>query len=77
MNPAIREKKAYWIGGTITGLFGVGLVRLLSPELAGTRSVVALIAGFTLVIAGIAIIACAARRKEPEAFITTAKDAKD
>ena len=54
MNPAIREKKAYWIGGTITGLFGVGLVRLLSPELAGTQSVVALIAGFTLVIAGIA-----------------------
>jgi len=74
MNAAIKEKKAYWIGGTITASFGVGLVRLLSPKLAGVQSAVALIAGFTLVIAGIAIIACATRRKESEAFITMEKD---
>ena len=77
MNPVIRQKKAYWIGGTITGLFGVGLVRLLAPELAGAQSVAAIIAGFTLVITGITILTCATRRKQPEAFITVGKDAKD
>lgn len=77
MNPAIKEKKAYWIGGTMTGFLGVGLVRFLAPELAGTQSAVALIAGFTLVIAGITIIACATRRKGSQAFITMENNAKD
>ena len=77
MNPAIKKNKAYWIGGTITAFLGVGLVRLLAPELAGISSSATLAAGYTLVITGLTIIACATRRKSSEAFITIEKDAKD
>jgi sulfite exporter TauE/SafE len=59
----MREKKAYWIGGTLTALLGVGLVRLLAPALAGFAGSLATIAGYLLVIIGITIIARATRRK--------------
>jgi uncharacterized membrane protein HdeD (DUF308 family) len=73
----MREKKAYWIGGTITGLLGVGLVRLLAPSLAGNASSLASVAGYLLVIAGIMVVAHATRRKGSEAFLTIEKEAKD
>ena len=73
----MKEKRAYWIGGTIAAFLGVVLVRLVAPELAGVHGSVAAATGYALVIVGIAIIACATRRKESEAFITMEKDAKD
>jgi hypothetical protein len=71
----MKEKKAYWIGGTLTAFLGVALLRLLSPELAGAPASVAAAAGYVLVVAGITIIACATRRKRSEAFITVDKRA--
>ncbi len=70
MNRVMREKKAYWIGGTIVGFAGIALVRLVAPELAGVAASFAVAAGFALVVAGITIIACATRRKPSEAFFT-------
>ena len=77
MNGAMREKKAYWIGGTATALLGVALVRLVAPEIAGLPGAAAAAAGYLLVTAGITIIACATRRRKSEAFITVEKDATD
>ncbi len=73
----MRGKKAYWIGGTLTALLGVGLVRLLAPALAGVASSLVVVAGYLLVIVGIAIVALATRRKDSEAFLTIKKEAKD
>ncbi len=70
MNRVMREKKAYWIGGTMVGFAGIALVRLVAPELAGVAASFAIAAGFALVTAGITIISCATRRKPSEAFIT-------
>jgi hypothetical protein len=77
MNRTMKEKRAYWIGGTIAAFLGVALIRLLSPELAGVYGSVAAAAGYTLVIAGVAIIACATKREDSEAFITMEKNGKD
>jgi len=73
----MRGKKAYWIGGTLTALLGVGLVRLLAPALAGVASSLVVVAGYLLVIVGITIVALATRRKDSEAFLTIEKEAKD
>lgn len=73
----MTERKAYWIGGTITALLGVGLVRLLAPELVGAANSFALVAGYLLVIAGIIVIARATRRTGSEAFLTIEKEAND
>ena len=73
----MRGKKAYWIGGTLAALLGVGFVRLLAPALAGVASSLVIVAGYLLVIIGIAIIALATRRKDSEAFLTIEKEAKD
>ena len=73
----MRWKKAYWIGGTLTALLGVGLVRLLAPALAGVASSLVVVAGYLLVIVGITIVALATRRKDSEAFLTIEKEAKD
>lgn len=73
----MRGKKAYWIGGTLTALLGIGLVRLLAPALAGVAGSLVIVAGYLLVIIGITIIACATRRKGSEAFLTIEKEAKD
>ena len=77
MNRAMRDKKAYWIAGTVTGFGGVALVRLVAPELAGGYASIALMAGFTLVIAGITIIAFGTRRRASEALIAVAKDPEE
>lgn len=77
MNRTMKEKRAYWIGGTIAAFLGVALIRLLSPELAGVYGSVAAAAGYILVIAGVAIIACATKREDSEAFITMEKNGKD
>ena len=77
MNRAMKEKKAYWIGGTIKAFLGVAILRLLSPELAGVAGSVSVAAGYSLVILGVTIISCATRRKKSEAFITIEKDARD
>ena len=73
----MRGKKAYWIGGTLTALLGIGLVRLLAPALAGVASSLVIVAGYLLVIIGITIIARATRRKGSEVFLTIEKKAKD
>ncbi len=77
MNGPMKEKKAYWIGGTMTAFLGVALLRLLSPELGGVAGWVAGAAGYLLVIAGITTLAGATRRKQAEAFITMESDARD
>lgn len=77
MNQAMRDKKVYWIGGTVTGFGGIALVRLIAPELAGGLASIALMAGFTLVIAGITIIAFGTRRRASEALVPVAKDPED
>jgi hypothetical protein len=77
MNGAMREKKAYWIGGTATAVLGVALVRLVAPEIAGLPGMAAAAAGYLLVTAGITIIACATRRGKSEAFVTPGNDATD
>jgi len=54
---------AYWIGGTLTALLGVGLVRLLGPALTGFAGSLANVVGYLLVIVGITIVARATRRE--------------
>lgn len=73
----MRGKKVYWIGGTLTALLGIGLVRLLAPALAGVASSLAIVAGYLLVIIGITILALAIKPKDSEAFLTIKKEAKD
>lgn len=71
------ERKAYWIGGTLTALLGVVLVRLLSPALAGIAGSLADIIGYLLVIVGITVVALATRRPGSEPYITVENEAKD
>ena len=75
MSGPMKEKKALWIGGTITAFVGVALLRLLSPELAGVAGWAAAAVGYGLVIVGITTLACATRRKPSEAFIAIEKKA--
>ncbi len=77
MSRAMKEKRAYWIGGTATAFLGVALVRLLSPELSGFAGSLTMASGYVLVVAGITLISCATRRKRSQAFITVEKDAKN
>jgi hypothetical protein len=77
MSRAMKDKRAYWIGGTVTAFVGVALVRLIAPEVSGIAGSLAMALGYALVVAGITIISCATRRKKSEAFITVEKDAKD
>ncbi len=73
MNRVLGEKKAYWIGGTLTGLLGIALVRLVAPELAGVAGAVAAGVGYTLVIVAITTFGLATRRAKAEAFLTLDK----
>jgi hypothetical protein len=77
MSRVMKDKRAYWIGGTVTALLGVALVRLVAPELTGIAGSLTMALGYALVVAGITIISCATRRKKSEAFITVEKNAKD
>ena len=73
----MKDKQAYWIGGTVTAALGVALVRLLSPELPGIAGPLTMATGYVLVAAGITLISCATRRRRSEAFIVVDRDAKD
>ncbi len=77
MSRTMKEKRAFWIGGTVIALLGVALVRLLSPEISGVAGSLTMALGYVLVVAGITLISCATRRKRSEAFITVEKDAKN
>lgn len=65
----VREKIVYWISGSLTGLTGVILVRLVSPGISGIPEKFVIITGYLMVIAGIGILACATRRKKHEAYL--------
>jgi uncharacterized membrane protein len=71
------QRKGYWIGGTVTALLGVALVRLLSPAIAGPVSALASVVGYLLVIIGITVLALATRRPDSEPFVTVENEAKD
>ena len=73
----MRERRAYWIGGTFTALSGVALARLLAPEFEGGTASLVLVAGFVLVTIGLTILACATRRKKSETFLIVDKDAPE
>lgn len=73
----LREKKNYWIGGSVAAFSGVALVKLVAPALNGTWQQVLQLAGYMLVFAGLVIIACATRRREEEAFIDAPEKSKD
>lgn len=77
MNPVMRAKKVYWIGGTMIAFLGVALARLVAPELSGGWASVVLMIGITLVIAGITTLTFATKRKQSESFIRRDKQAKD
>ncbi len=69
----IREKKYYWIGGSLVAFGGVALVRLLAPELTGVAYKIAKATGYLLVIAGMIIIGLATNRKGPDAYKTVTR----
>jgi len=73
----MRGNMAYWIGGTLTALLGVALVRLLAPTLAGAANSLSTVIGYLLVMAGIMVIARATGRKGSQVFLTIEKEAKD
>jgi protein-S-isoprenylcysteine O-methyltransferase Ste14 len=73
----MKEKKAYWIGGTLIALLGVGFVRLLAPALAGLTGSIAGVAGYLLVIVGITIVARATSRTGSQGCVTIEKAAED
>lgn len=73
----LREKKNYWIGGSIAAFSGVALVKLVAPTLNGTWQQMLQLAGYVLVLVGLVIIACATRRREEEAFIDAPEKSKD
>ena len=73
----MMERKAHWIGGTVTALVGVGLVRLLAPALAGFAGSLVVVVGYLLVVVGITVVARAARPQGSEAFPTIEQEAKD
>lgn len=71
----MKQKTAYWIGGTLIALLGVTVVRLLAPALAGLAGSLAVVAGYLLVVVGIMVLARATRRRE--ALLTIENEAKD
>ena len=73
----MMERKAQWIGGTLTALVGVVLVRLLAPALAGFAGSLAVAVGYLLVIVGLTIVARAAKPRGSEDFVTIEQEAKD
>ena len=75
MKRVLGERRAYWIGGTVTAFLGVALVRLVAPELAASLSLATLAAGHFLVIAGLTIIVLGTRRKPEEAFLRVEREA--
>ena len=72
----MSKKFAYWFGGAATAFLGVGVVKLVAPELSGTAVTLASASGYVMVVAGITLISFATRRKRSEAFITIEKGVK-
>jgi hypothetical protein len=72
----LREKKIYWIGGSVAAFFGVAFVKLVAPALSGSWQQALKVVGYALVFAGFVIIACATRRREEEAFIEVSEKSK-
>jgi len=75
MKRVLGERRAYWIGGTVTAFLGAALVRLVAPELTVSLSLATLAAGHFMVISGLTIIVLGTRRKPEEAFITAERQA--
>ena len=73
MNQTMKDKKGYWIGGSVIAFSGVALVRLVAPELSGGWASLVLMIGITLVIAGITTITFGTKRKQSESFIQSDK----
>jgi len=65
----IKEKKIYWIGGSLAAFSGVFLVKIVAPAMTGTWQQALQAAGYLLVFAGITIISCATRRRKGEEFL--------
>lgn len=53
----MKDRKIYWIFGTIIALTGVTVVRLIAPELVGVLNKIVLISGYVLSLAGIIVLA--------------------
>lgn len=61
----ILNKKYFWIIGTLVALLGVGLVRLVAPKYpVGSAGMVIMLAGYTLVIAGLFSLTLSTRNDE-------------
>ena len=73
----LREKKNYWIGGSVAAFSGVAFVKLVAPALSGTWQQALQVVGYALVFAGFGIIACATRRRDEEALIVAPENQKD
>lgn len=73
----MRGNVAYWIGGTLTALVGVALVRLLAPALVGFASSFTAVVGYLIVIVGITVIARATIRPGSQASLMVEQEAKD
>ena len=57
----ILERKVFWIAGTVVGLTGVVVVRLIAPGFSGVLNSIVMISGYILSLVGIGIIACSTR----------------
>ncbi|MBN1473461.1 MAG: hypothetical protein JW914_02495 [Syntrophaceae bacterium] len=57
----MKEKKIFWINGTIVALTGVALARLLAPQLSGVFNKLTLVCGYLLALTGIIVLAYACR----------------
>jgi len=57
----MKEKKLFWISGTIAAFTGVALARLLAPQLSGLFNKIALVCGYLLSLAGLLALAYACR----------------
>ena len=57
----MKERKIYWISGTIIAIGGVTVVRLIAPELAGVLNKIVLVSGYLLSLTGIIVLARSAK----------------
>ena len=64
MRETLRDK-TYWIAGTLVGLLGVAIVRLLSPGLPEAMSRFMAVIGYLLALSGIVTIAWGIRNRGP------------
>jgi|TARA_B100000959_G_scaffold251317_1_gene280518 uncharacterized membrane protein HdeD (DUF308 family) len=77
MKNSMKDKKNFWIGGTLTAFLGVALVRLVAPELESGWASLVFMLGFTLVIAGITTLTFATKRDKSNSFVDVDGGAAD